>query len=86
MDNIIQIKDKIKNSMKGSHYVENGETEEDSNTGDKYASTGESEFSRDNSHPLDEVLSERHYILGGVQSFLRERFEKLGFEGFAPKG
>ncbi len=68
------------------NYVNRGSTEENKNISEKYVNTGESEFSRDNVQPLDEVLSERHYVLSGVHSFFRDRFKhEKGFAGIAPK-
>lgn len=48
------------------NYVSDGETQENFNVEDKYAATGESEWSRDLTVPYDEntVLSERHMVLG----------------------
>jgi hypothetical protein len=87
VDNIIDIKNKIKDSVRSKNYVDQGSTEENMNLADKYDSSGESEFSRGATHPLDEILSERHYFLSSIQSFLRDRFllEK-GYEGVPPKG
>ncbi len=87
MDNIIEIKNKIRKSAKNKNYVNDGTSEENANFTEKYEATGESEFSRDVTHPLDEVLSERHYILSGVHSFLRDRFSsEKNFTGVAPRG
>lgn len=88
MDNIIKIKENGKNSKGPRDYVRSGSTEENLNTKDKYETTGESEFTRDASQPLDEVLSERHYILSNVQTFFREKFrqEKRDYSGVPPKG
>jgi hypothetical protein len=76
----------VNQSTQSSNYVTQGSTEENKDISDKYVSTGESEFSRESIQPIDEVLSERHYILSGVQSFFRDRFkQEKGFSGVGPK-
>ena len=70
-----------------NNYVSKAWTEENRNTDDKYSVTGESEFSRKTTHPLDEVLSERHYNFGSVNLFNRDRFaDRPNHQGRGPKG
>lgn len=52
--------------MNESRYSRDRDTEEDKEFFDKYAATGESEWSRGSTTPFDQdvILSERHYQLG----------------------
>lgn len=77
-----------------NNYSRDRDTEENYNANDKYAITGESEFSRESTVPFDEdeVLSERHYsfspmeLHGRKQSRAREpRSEPLSYRGVGPK-
>jgi hypothetical protein len=56
---------------KKKNYSSDKSTQENTDPFDKYVSTGESEFSRDSIIPLDEdeVLSERHFRLGPIESY-----------------
>lgn len=58
-----------------TNYSNNQQTEENVNYSDKYAPTGESEFSRECTIPFDqdEVLSERHYVFSPMESHGRTR-------------
>ncbi len=56
--------------MTGTHnYSRDRKTEENLNTDEKYSQTGESEFSRESTIPVDEdeVLSERHYTFSNLE-------------------
>ncbi len=55
------------------NYSSDPTTQENRHFADKYLPTGESEFSDENAHPLDEVLSERHYNLNAVHPSYRDR-------------
>lgn len=79
MESIIELKEKIKEGLHDTNYVKDGVTEENLHISDKYVSTGESEFSRDVTHPLDEVLSERHYVLTGEQSYIHEAADQKSY-------
>lgn len=77
-----------------NNYSRDRDTEENYNPNDKYAVTGESEYSRESTIPFDqdEVLSERHYSFspmemhGRKQSRAREpRSEPSSFRGIGPK-
>lgn len=52
------------------NYSRDKNTLENINSDDKYSVTGESEFTRDSTIPFDqdEVLTERHYNLGSLES------------------
>lgn len=56
------------------NYSKDRNTLENFNPDDKYSSTGESEFSRDTTIPFDqnEVLSERHYSIEGMEQHGRK--------------
>jgi hypothetical protein len=56
-------------SSKNNNYSKERDTLENFNVDEKYAETGESEFSRDSTVPFDqdEVLTERHYNFGPLE-------------------
>lgn len=76
--------------LTSSNYTDELPTEENRNFNDKYSPTGESEFSRQTTHPLDEVLSERHINLGGMNPINRDHFSDEArypnHHGKGPKG
>ena len=53
------------------NYSDDRSSQENVNPFDKYVNTGESEFSRDSTVPLDqdEVLTERHYTFSELESY-----------------
>lgn len=81
-----------------NNYSGDRDTEENFNVNDKYAVTGESEFSRESTIPFDddEVLSERHYTFGPLEYHGRKQYRSReprsepsfssGFRGKGPKG
>lgn len=64
------------------NYSDDSSTSENINTNEKYSSNGESEFSRDLTIPFDEneILSERHFVIGDDSSPPRGQYGK------GPKG
>lgn len=76
-----------------NNYSRDRDTEENYNSNDKYAVTGESEYSRESTVPFDEdeVLSERHYsfspmeLHGRKQSRSREPRSEPSYRGIGPK-
>lgn len=76
------------------NYSKDKDSLENLNIGERYSTTGESEFSRESTVPLDEneVLSERHYSLGDdhmrTRSWSRRTVDEQGrtFAGLGPKG
>lgn len=82
--------------MPRNNYSDDESSIENFNPNDKYSVTGESEFSRSSTVPYDqdEVLSERHYVMGHLedraQRSIRRREEAplgpFGFQGLGPKG
>lgn len=83
---------------RNTNYSNERDTMENFNDNDKYSETGESEFSRESTIPYDqdEVLSERHYNLSGIDNLgkksIRRREEpraqmpSKNFRGRGPKG
>lgn len=73
------------------NYSQDDNTQENTNYGEKYAETGESEFSRDLTIPFDEndVLSERHFVLGDDafewERRMRQELEQDNISGVAPR-
>lgn len=79
---------------RNTNYSSDRDSEENVNYSDKYAPTGESEFSRESTVPYDqdEVLSERHYTFSPMESHGRSRIrsrepksEPTNFRGVGPK-
>ena len=60
---------------KNTNYSKDRGTLENFNTNEKYSETGESEFSRESTIPLDqdEVLSIRHYNVGSLENHGRQK-------------
>lgn len=60
---------------KSTNYSKDRGTLENFNTNDKYSETGESEFSRESTIPVDqdEVLSVRHYNIGSLENHGRQK-------------
>jgi hypothetical protein len=58
-----------------SNYSRDRDSQENLNVNEKYAETGESEFSRERTVPCDEneVLSERHYTFGPLEQHGKRR-------------
>ena len=80
---------------RGKNYSTDRDTQENFNVDDRYSVTGESEYSRESTIPYDEdeVLSERHYNLGGHSSLGQKRLkrrsdyqEELNHHGKGPRG
>ncbi len=69
---------------KKKNYSQENDTQENSNSSDKYAVTGESEYTREQTIPVDEdeVLSERHYTFDAIDQLgkrhLRAREPRSG--------
>lgn len=77
-----------------NNYSRDRDSEENFNSNDKYAVTGESEYSRESTVPFDqdEVLSERHYSFSPMEMHGRKlsrsrepRSEPLSYRGIGPK-
>jgi hypothetical protein len=70
--------------MRRKDYSEDNDSQENTNSQEKYAATGESEYSREHAIPVDEdeVLSERHYTFDGLNQLgkrqLRAREPRSG--------
>jgi hypothetical protein len=82
---------------KTNNYSPDRDTLENFNSDEKYSITGESEFTRESTIPFDqdEVLSERHYNIGPLESLGRPKIRSRehqdeptthSFKGKGPKG
>lgn len=78
---------------RSNNYSNDKDSLENLNPGDKYSITGESEFSRDSTVPIDndEILSERHYnfdnplIRGREKIVSNQSKPNIGYRGLGPR-